>query len=57
MRSEHLVDDRLGDEAREGVADPLALEGGDQIVDRQRSDRGQSEGAERVDDGQDRDPR
>ena len=25
---EHLVDDRLGDEAGEGVAHPLALEGG-----------------------------
>ena len=43
----------LGDEAGEGVADPLALVGGDQGRHRERADRREDEGGERIDDGDD----
>ena len=35
---EHVVDDRLGHEAGEGVVDALALEGGQHVVDRERAE-------------------
>ena len=48
---EQLVDDLGRDEAREGVAHPLALERRDEVVQRERADAADQQGEQRVDDG------
>src|SRR5713226_2521686 len=50
---EHLVDHRFGYEAGEDVPDSLALERGKDVMKTERRRRGERQGRERIDEGED----